>query len=164
MFLFHFHLPETNSEFAPKNGRLEYYFPIGMAYFQGLLPLVSGRVRPPFSWSFCEGHFVLNTTTVDGRNQLISWYGKHLVFASRKNPMMFSGVFYIPGAYSNRISTWTMILPTQTMHLLFFGKSFKITINLQSRLNSPNMGPIKNDPYTPPSPVLGGSSQLVSGQ
>ena len=27
-------LPETN--IAPKNGWLEYYFPIGMAYFQGL--------------------------------------------------------------------------------------------------------------------------------
>ncbi len=26
-------LPETNSEFAPENGWLEYYFPIGMAYF-----------------------------------------------------------------------------------------------------------------------------------
>ena len=27
-------LPETN--IAPKNGWLEYYFPIGKAYFQGL--------------------------------------------------------------------------------------------------------------------------------
>ena len=27
-------LPKTN--IAPKNGWLEYYFPIGMAYFQGL--------------------------------------------------------------------------------------------------------------------------------
>ena len=27
-------LPETN--IAPENGWLEYYFPIGMAYFQGL--------------------------------------------------------------------------------------------------------------------------------
>ena len=35
-------LPETN--IAPKNGWLEYYFPIGEAYFQGLLLLVSGRV------------------------------------------------------------------------------------------------------------------------
>ena len=29
---------------APENGWLEYYFPIGMAHFQGLLLLVSGRV------------------------------------------------------------------------------------------------------------------------
>ena len=36
-----FTLPETN--IAPKNGWLEYYFPIGEAYFQGLC-LVSGRV------------------------------------------------------------------------------------------------------------------------
>ena len=35
-------LPETN--IAPKNGWLEYYFPIGKAYFQGLSLLVSGRV------------------------------------------------------------------------------------------------------------------------
>ena len=35
-------LPKTN--IAPTNGWLEYYFPIGEAYFQGLLPLVSGRV------------------------------------------------------------------------------------------------------------------------
>ena len=35
-------LLETN--IAPKNGWLEYYFPIGEAYFQGLLLLVSGRV------------------------------------------------------------------------------------------------------------------------
>ena len=35
-------LPETN--IAPKNGWLEYYFPIGKAYFQGLLLLVSGSV------------------------------------------------------------------------------------------------------------------------
>ena len=28
-------LPETNSEFAPGNGWLEYNFPFGMAYFQG---------------------------------------------------------------------------------------------------------------------------------
>ena len=27
-------LPETNSIFAPKNGWLEYYFPLGEAYFQ----------------------------------------------------------------------------------------------------------------------------------
>ena len=27
-------LPETN-EYAPENGWLEYYFPVGMAYFQG---------------------------------------------------------------------------------------------------------------------------------
>ena len=31
-----FTLPETNSEFTPKNGWLEYYFPIGEAYFQAL--------------------------------------------------------------------------------------------------------------------------------
>ena len=35
-------LPETNID--PKNGWLEYYFPIGEAYFQGRLLLVSGRV------------------------------------------------------------------------------------------------------------------------
>ena len=36
-------LPETN--IAPENGWLEYYFPIGVpAYFQGLWLLVSGRV------------------------------------------------------------------------------------------------------------------------
>ena len=35
-------LPETN--IAPENGWLEYYFPIGEAYFQGRLLLVSGRV------------------------------------------------------------------------------------------------------------------------
>ncbi len=35
-------MPETN--IAPKNGWLEYYFPIGEAYFQGLWLLVSGRV------------------------------------------------------------------------------------------------------------------------
>ena len=35
-------LPETN--IAPENGWLEYYFPIGKAHFQGLLLLVSGRV------------------------------------------------------------------------------------------------------------------------
>ena len=35
-------LPETN--IAPENGWLEYYFPIGEAYFQGLWLLVSGRV------------------------------------------------------------------------------------------------------------------------
>ena len=34
-------LPETN--IAPKNGWLEYYFPSGEAYFQGRLLLVSGR-------------------------------------------------------------------------------------------------------------------------
>ena len=34
-------LPETN--IAPKNGWLEYYFPIGKAHFQGVM-LVSGRV------------------------------------------------------------------------------------------------------------------------
>ena len=28
-------LPETNSEFTPGNGWLEFYFPIGEAYFQG---------------------------------------------------------------------------------------------------------------------------------
>ena len=28
-------LPETNSEFTPENGWLEYQFPFGMAYFQG---------------------------------------------------------------------------------------------------------------------------------
>ena len=27
-------LPETNSEFRPENGWLEYQFPFGMAYFQ----------------------------------------------------------------------------------------------------------------------------------
>ena len=36
-------LPETNI-FAPENGWLEYYFPIGMAYFQGLWLFVSGSV------------------------------------------------------------------------------------------------------------------------
>ena len=37
-------LPKTN--IAPENGWLEYdSFPLGMAYFQGLLLLVSGRVR-----------------------------------------------------------------------------------------------------------------------
>ena len=35
-------LPETN--IAPKNGWLEYYFPIGKVTFQGRLLLVSGRV------------------------------------------------------------------------------------------------------------------------
>ena len=35
-------LPETN--IAPENGWLEYYFPIEMAYFQGLLLLISGSV------------------------------------------------------------------------------------------------------------------------
>ena len=35
-------LPETNID--PTNGWLEYYFPIGEAYFQGLRTLVSGRV------------------------------------------------------------------------------------------------------------------------
>ena len=35
-------LPETNI-FAPENGWLEYYVPIGKAYFQGLWLLVSGR-------------------------------------------------------------------------------------------------------------------------
>ena len=35
--------PETNI-FAPENGWLEYYVPIGEAYFQGLWLLVSGRV------------------------------------------------------------------------------------------------------------------------
>ena len=29
-------LPETNSEFTPGNGWLEYYFLFGMAYFEGL--------------------------------------------------------------------------------------------------------------------------------
>ncbi len=38
-------LPETN--IAPENGWLEYYFPIGEAYFQGLLLLASGRVKIP---------------------------------------------------------------------------------------------------------------------
>ena len=38
-----FTLPETNIS-APKNGWLEDYFPIGEAYFQGHLLLVSGRV------------------------------------------------------------------------------------------------------------------------
>ena len=28
-------LPETNSEFTPENGWLEYQFPFGMAFFQG---------------------------------------------------------------------------------------------------------------------------------
>ena len=36
-------IPETNIA-SLKNGCLEYYFPIGEAYFQGLLLLVSGRV------------------------------------------------------------------------------------------------------------------------
>ena len=35
-------LPETN--IAPTNGWLEYYFPIGEVYFQGRAALVSGRV------------------------------------------------------------------------------------------------------------------------
>ncbi len=39
-------LPKTN--IAPTNGWLEYYFPIGEAYFQGRLPLVSGRVEDLF--------------------------------------------------------------------------------------------------------------------
>ena len=34
-------LPETNI-FAPKNGWLEYYFPIGKAYFQGLCQFQGG--------------------------------------------------------------------------------------------------------------------------
>ena len=36
-------LPETN--IAPEDGWLEYYLPFGMAYFQGRLLLVSGRVE-----------------------------------------------------------------------------------------------------------------------
>ena len=40
--------PETN--IAPENGWLEYKFPFGMAYFQGLWLLVSGRVLYPFFW------------------------------------------------------------------------------------------------------------------
>ena len=39
-------LPETN--IAPKNGWLEYYFPIGMAYFQGRTAV-----------SFREGKFLI---------------------------------------------------------------------------------------------------------
>ena len=42
-----FTLPEPNSKFAPKNGWLEYYFPIGMAYFSGA-----------FAVSFREGNVV----------------------------------------------------------------------------------------------------------
>ena len=42
-------LPQTN--IAPKNGWLEYYFPIGEAYFQVLL-LVSGRVKTTFQVFF----------------------------------------------------------------------------------------------------------------
>ena len=39
------HLPSLKlTAKAPENGWLEYYFPIGMAYFQVLLLLVSGRV------------------------------------------------------------------------------------------------------------------------
>ena len=34
-------LPETN--IAPKNGWLEYYFPFGMAYFQGLVSFREGN-------------------------------------------------------------------------------------------------------------------------
>ena len=48
-------IPETNIV-SLKNGCLEYYFPIGEAYFQGLLLLVSGRVWIGFfrvqSWQF----------------------------------------------------------------------------------------------------------------
>ena len=47
-------LPETN--IAPKNGWLEYYFPIGETYFQVLLLLVSGRVTlgTPKTWRFAS--------------------------------------------------------------------------------------------------------------
>ena len=47
-FFFHFHLPETNSEFAPKKGWLEYYVPIGMAYFHGQTVSFQGGYVPPF--------------------------------------------------------------------------------------------------------------------
>ncbi len=36
-------LPETN--IGPENGWLEYYFPIGEAYYHGFLLLVSGSVN-----------------------------------------------------------------------------------------------------------------------
>ena len=47
-----FTLPETN--IAPKNGWLEYYFPIGKAYFQVRLLLVSGRVTRTSCWPVFE--------------------------------------------------------------------------------------------------------------
>ncbi len=43
---------------APENGWLEYYFPIGEAYFQGLLLLVSGRVFPYWNGPFWGDEFV----------------------------------------------------------------------------------------------------------
>ena len=45
-------LPETN--IAPENGWLEYYFPIGDACFQGRLPLVSGRVKQRSPQEVCS--------------------------------------------------------------------------------------------------------------
>ena len=51
-----FTLPETN--IAPKNGWLEYYFPIGKAYFQwqtisfreGIIPITPRKSAPTFFW------------------------------------------------------------------------------------------------------------------
>ncbi len=54
-------LPETN--IAPENGWLEDVFPIGKAYFQGLLLLVSGRV-----------YFVMPKTLASLKNVMSSWW------------------------------------------------------------------------------------------
>ena len=47
-------LPETN--IAPKNGWLEYYFPIGMAYFQGrTVSFREGNLLiSPYFWRGCS--------------------------------------------------------------------------------------------------------------
>ena len=49
-------LPETN--IAPENGWLEYYFPIREAYFQGLIMLVSGRVHVYIHVLFFSNHLI----------------------------------------------------------------------------------------------------------
>ena len=55
-------LPETN--IAPENGWLEDEFPFGMAYFQGFLLLVSGRVTVVFViFSMCDDLSILASLT-----------------------------------------------------------------------------------------------------
>ena len=65
-----FTLPKTNM--APTNGWLEYYFPIGEAYFQGRLLLVSGRVNFWFPGRDWRGESKRPVVFIHG------FYSKHL--------------------------------------------------------------------------------------
>ena len=102
-------LPETN--IAPENGWLEYYFPIGVpAYFQGLLLLVSGSVThlPSNSSAAAKSTWIPSTSMFPQSHRT-----NHLTSATRSKHMRLAksnlnGSAQAMGKCTHTLQTWTL--------------------------------------------------------